>query len=119
MSRPTQNGELVESASRWGRKYRRGVHEVDRFGAIGDRHVHVQPENQQRAGELLELLDEMLIPLARRQDLVHPAREGMRPGRRDAQTHAIGRRHQLSPHAEDFRAQLVHVRADSRADLDD
>ena len=59
---------------------------------IGHRDVDVQAEDQQRARQLLQLLDDVLVALAGRDDLVHPVRERMRAGGGDAQADALGAR---------------------------
>src|SRR5260221_8198819 len=50
------------------------VQELDRAGAIGYRDVDVQSEDQERAGQLLELFDDVLVALARRENLDLPFR---------------------------------------------
>ncbi len=107
VSRPIQNGELVDSASRCGRKYRasfiRSI--VDR--PIRHADVHVQAEDQQRPRQLLQLLDDVVVADAGRDDLIFPVRERMRAGGRNGEPDALGCAGQLAADAEDLLAQLA------------
>src|SRR5688572_28392236 len=58
-------------------KVPRHVEQVDHRLAIGDRNVHVQTENQQGAGEVLQLLDDAVVADARGEHLILPVRERM------------------------------------------
>ena len=95
------------------------VHQLDHRRAIGHGDVHVQAEDQQRARQLLQLLDDVLVALARRDHLVHPVRERMRAGGGDAQADALGGVGEIAAVADDLLGQLLDVRADLGADLDD
>jgi hypothetical protein len=95
------------------------VQELDRAGAIGDGDVDVQPEDQERARQLLELLDDVLVALAGGENLVLPLRERVGAGRGDAQPDALGALGELAADMNDLVLELVDVAADLRADLDD
>ncbi len=95
------------------------VHQIDHDRSIRHADVHVQAEDQQRPRELLQFLDDVVVADAGRDDLVFPAREGVRARRRHRQADALGRARQLPPVAVDLLAQLADVGADLRADLDD
>ena len=73
----------------------RRVHDVDRGRAVRHRDVHVHAEDEQRSRQLLQLLDDVLVALAWRDDLIDPARERVRARRRHRQAGAIGGRAQL------------------------
>ena len=81
--------------------------------------MDVEPEDQERSRELLELLHDVVVAIARRDDLVLPAGEGMRAGGGNREPHALGRVRELAPVAEDLVAQLADVAADPGADFDD
>ena len=119
VSRPIQNGELVDSASRCGRKYRASFIRSIIVESIGYRDVHVQSEDQQRPRQLLQLLDDVLVALARRDDLIDPVREGVRAGGGDAQADALRGIGEIAAIADDFLGQLADVRTDLGPDLDD
>ena len=112
VSRPIQNGELVDSASRCGRKYRAAFIRSIIVCPIGHGDVHVQAEDQQRPRQLLQLLDDAVVAHARGEDLILPVREGMRAGGGDGQPDAFGAAGQLAADAEDLVAQLGDVAAD-------
>ena len=97
----------------------RGVHEVDGRAAVGHRHVDVHAEDEQRACELLELFDDVLVPLAGGDDLIDPVREGVRAGRGHGEARAIGGCAELAAHPQHFALELQHVRANGRAQFDD
>jgi hypothetical protein len=48
------------------------VHHIDGGLLVGHGHVHVHAEDQQRARELLQFLDDVLVALAGGDDLVDP-----------------------------------------------
>ena len=73
----------------------------------GTADVDVQAEDQQRSRELLQLLDDVLVALAGRDDLVHPARERMRAGGGDAQPDALGGVGEIAPVADDLAGELL------------
>jgi len=81
--------------------------------------VDVQPENQQRARELLQLFDDALVARAGRDDLVLPVRERVRTGGGDPQPDALRALGELAPDSADFVFEVVDVGADLRADFDD
>ena len=95
------------------------VEELDRAGPVGHGDVDVQPEDQQRARQLLQLFDDVLVALAGREDLVLPVRKRMRAGGRDAQPDALGALRELAADVADLVLELGDVGADLRADLDD
>ena len=70
----------------------RRVHQVDRRLAVGHRDVDVQPEDQQRARQLLQLLDDAVVADAGREDLILPVREGMGAGGGDGEARRVRRR---------------------------
>ena len=81
--------------------------------------MYVQPEDEQRPRQLLQLLDNAVVADAGRQNLIFPVREGMRAGGRHRQTHTLGGTGQLAADAKDLIAQLGDVAADPGAHLDD
>jgi hypothetical protein len=95
------------------------AHHVDRRLPVWHRDVDVEPEDEQRPRELLQLLDDALVARAGGEDLVLPVREGVRAGRGDREPDARRGRRQLVADAEDLLPQLAHVGADLRADFDD
>ena len=100
-------------------KVPRFVHQIDHRRSIRHGDVDVEAEDQQRARELLQLLDDVLVAFAGRDDLIHPARERMRAGGGDAQPDALGGVGEIAPRADDFFRQLLGRRADFGTDLDD
>jgi hypothetical protein len=99
-------------------KIARLVHQVDHRRGVWHRHVHVQAEDQQRPRQLLQLLDDVLIALARGDDLIHPVRERMGAGGGDAQAHPLCGVRQIAPGADDLAGQLFDRSTDLGADLD-
>ncbi len=95
------------------------VHHVDSGLLVRHGHVDVHAEDQQRPGQLLQLFNDVLIPLARRDHLVDPARKWMRAGSRNLQSRAFRRCHQFATRAVHLDAQLAHVLADIRPRLHD
>ena len=95
------------------------VHEIDHDRPIRQPDVHVQTKNQKRPRELLQLLDDVVVADARRDDLIFPAREGMGARGGHGQADPFGRARQFPPVAINLLAQLADVGADLRADLDD
>ena len=85
----------------------------------GHADVHVQPEDQERSRELLQLFDDAVVADARREDLILPVRERVRSRGRHREPSALRGSHQLVPDPEDLLAQLGDIRADPGADLDD
>ncbi len=81
--------------------------------------MHVQSEDEKRAGELLELFDDAVVTAAGREHLILPVREGMSASGGDGETHAFRRIGQLAPDPEDLVGQLGDVAADLGPDLDD
>jgi hypothetical protein len=67
VSRPIQNGELVDSARRCGRKYR-----IDHRRLVGNGDVDVETEDEERSRKLLELFDDAVVADTGREDLVLP-----------------------------------------------
>ena len=97
----------------------RFVQQVDGRAAIRDGDVNVKAENQQRAGELLHFLDDVLVSFAGGEHLIDPAGEGMRSRRGNAQSHALGAVGQIPADATDLMLELVHVGTDLRPNLHD
>ena len=54
--------------------------------------MNVQPEDEQRARELLQLLDDAVVADAGREDLILPVREGVRAGGCDGEADPFGGR---------------------------
>ena len=100
-------------------KIARHVHQIDHGGAIRHRHVHVHAENQQRARQLAHFLHDILVTLAGRNYLVNPRRKRMRTGGGHLQSSTFRGAHQFTARATHVGVQLVHIRADFCADLDD
>ena len=61
------------------------VHDLDRLLGPVDGDVHVHPEDQLAAGDVLHLVDQGVVPVARRDPLPLEQAERMRAGRADAQ----------------------------------
>ncbi len=97
----------------------RGVHDVDRRRLVRHGDVDVQPEDEQRARQLLQFLDDVLVPLTGRDDLIDPRRERVRAGGGHGQADAVGRRAQLRSDLQHLVLELADVLADVRADLHD
>src|SRR5262245_31866973 len=97
----------------------RRVHEIDGGLVVRHRYVDVQPENQERPRQLLQLFDNAVVTNTRRENLIFPVRERMRPRRRDGEANAFGSAGELTARPEDLFAELRYVLADPRADLDD
>jgi hypothetical protein len=119
VSRPIQNGELVDSASRCGRKYRASFIRsiiVDRSGTAT---CTWSPKISSEPRQLLQLLDDVLVALAGRDDLIDPVGEGVRASRGDAQADALRGIGEIAAIADDFLGQLADVRTDLGPDLDD
>ena len=62
------------------------VHDLDRRVGIADRDVHVQAEDQLAPRDVLHLVDEVAVAVARGDALALEEAERMRPGRADAQS---------------------------------
>jgi hypothetical protein len=95
------------------------VHDLNRLLGVVDRDVDVQPEDQLAAGDVLELVDEMPVAIARGDPLALEERERMRPRGADTQP-------TLRCEADHVRAQLPQLLldlgrrpADRRRDLED
>ena len=59
------------------------VDDLDRFLCVIDRHVHVHPEDQLTAGDVLQLVDERLVAILRGDVLPLEEAERVGPGRPD------------------------------------
>ena len=81
--------------------------------------MHVHAEDQQRARQLAHFLHDILVTLAGGNHLINPRRKRVRPGRSHLQSAAFRGTHQFTARAAHVGIQLVHVRADFRADFDD
>jgi hypothetical protein len=95
------------------------VHDLDRLVGVVDRDVDVHPEDQLPPRDVLELVDQRVVPVRRRDPLPLEEAVRMRPGRPHPQ--AV-----LSAHVPDVapkRRELAHHvscrRADRRGDLED
>ena len=66
------------------------VHQLDRERLIGNPDVNVQTKNQERSRQLLQLVDDVLVALARGENLVRPVRKRVRPGGCDTQADPFG-----------------------------
>src|SRR5216684_6957881 len=95
------------------------VHHVDRGLLVGHGDVDVHAEDQEGALKLLEFLDDVLVALARGDNLIHPTGEGVGTGGGDLQAGALGSGDQLAARAVHFDAQLADVFANFRAGFDD
>src|SRR5271154_1714994 len=95
------------------------VHHVDGGLLIGHGDVDVHAKDQEGAGELLEFLDDVLVPFAGRDDLVDPAGEGMSPGGGNVEAGAVGGGYEFVAGAVHFDAQLSNVFADVAAGFND
>ena len=100
------------------KKVPRLVHQIDCRLAIRNSHVDVQAEDEQGPGQLLEFLDDAVVPEARGQDLVLPVGEGVGAGGGHGQADTLGTARQFVAYAEDFVLELMHVLAYLRAHLD-
>ena len=95
------------------------VHHIDGGLLVGHGDVNVHAENQKRAGELLEFLDDVFIALAGGDDLVDPTGKRMGTGGGDLQSNAFGGGDELAARAVHFDAELADVFADFGSSLDD
>ena len=95
------------------------VHHVDGGLLVRHGHVDVHAENQKRARELLELLHDVFVAFAGRDDLIDPTGKRVRAGGGDLQSGALCRGHQLAARAVHLDAELADVFADACAGLDD
>ena len=95
------------------------IHQVDHRSAVGHRDVDVHAENQQGTRELLQLLDDVLVALAGRDDLVNPVGKRVRAGSCDIQADAFGGANEFAAGAVHIDAEFVNVLADFGADLYD
>ena len=64
--------------------------------------MHVEPEDQQRARQLLKLLDDVLVALTGRDDLIDPVGKRVRAGGGDTQAHALRGIGEIAAIADDF-----------------
>ena len=85
---------------------------------IGDRDVHVEPKDDERAHDVLELDLEHLVTLVLGDLLVFPARERMGARAGDPQSLGLEELGQGVSHLAELVARLVDVFADGGADLD-
>jgi len=97
----------------------RFVHHLDPLLAIGDPDVDVQPEDEELADDVLQLLLEHLVALVLGDELVLPVRERMRAGGHQAEAVALQQRCERPPSVRDLVARLADVGADPSPDLDD
>src|SRR6267378_4289123 len=85
------------------------VHHVDGGLFVWHGDVNVHAKNQQGTRELLEFFDNVLVTLARRNDLVDPAREGVRAGGGDLQAGALGGSNQFATRTMHLDAKFADV----------
>src|ERR1700722_4083928 len=100
-------------------KIARHVHQVDHGGAVGNGHVNVHAENQERASQLLQLFDNILIAITRRDHLVNPTGEWVSAGGGNLQANSFGGPHQFPAGAPHIGGYLDNVPVRFRADFDD
>ena len=62
-----------------GQEIARLIHDIDSFLAVRNAHVHVQTEDEIGARNLLHVFDDGGVSLIRRDELVHPMGERVRP----------------------------------------
>src|SRR5438445_4043969 len=101
-----------------GQEVARLVQGLDPPLGVGDRHVDVEPEDNQRADDVLQLLFEHLVALVVGYLLLVPTRERMGAGAGYAQAGRPEQVGQRLAHLTELLARLVHVLADGRANLD-
>jgi hypothetical protein len=95
------------------------VHDIDCRLIVGDGDVHVQPEDQKRTRQLLQLLDDTVVANAGRENLILPMREGVGTGCGNGETDAFGAAREFASSAEDFGAKLGNVSANACPDFHD
>ena len=92
------------------------VDDLDRRVGIGDRDVHVQPEDQLAPRDVLHLVDEVVVAVARGDALALEEAERMRARRADAQPLLLRDRRDVLPElpqrALDVRRRAAHRRRD-------
>ena len=115
---PRQNGELAESAEQHGQLGEQALHDVHREVGLGHGDVHVHAEHELAARDVLQLLDEPAVAVARRDALILGARERMRARAREPHAERLDGRRDAAPHGLEVAAQLVDVAADDRGDLE-
>src|SRR5690348_12473273 len=81
--------------------------------------MDVHAENEERASQLLQLFDDVLVAFTGGNDLVDPTGKRMRASSRDLQTGALGSSDQLAARAVHLDAQLANVLANFRTCLHD
>ena len=64
-----------------GQKVARDVHRIDQELPVLDPDVHVGAEDEQRLGQVLQVLPDPEVTLRRGDFLVHPGGKGVTPGR--------------------------------------
>ena len=94
------------------------VHDLDPLLAVGDADMHVQPEDEELADDVLQLLLEDLVPLLLGDLLLLPVRERVRAGGHEPQAIAPQEGRERAAGVRDLPAGLAHVGANARADLD-
>src|SRR4029077_12838025 len=87
--------------------------------AIGDPDVDVQPEDEELADDVLQLLLEDLVALVLGDELLLPVRERVRPGGDEPEAVSLQERRERPTGVRDLLARFADVGADPRADLDD
>ena len=94
------------------------LHDVHREVGLGHGDVHVHPEHELAARDVLQLLDEPAVAVPRRDALILRARERMRAGAREPHAERLDGRRDAAPHGLEVAAQLVDVAAHDRGDLE-
>src|SRR5262249_43629834 len=94
------------------------VHDLDPPLWVGYANVHMEPEDQDRADDVLHLLLEHLVPFLLGDELLLPVREGVRPGAGEAQTFRPQEAGQRGPQVGELFTRLLHGLADAGPNLD-
>ena len=118
VSRPIQNGELVDRREHVGDEVPGHVHGVDQEVAVLDADVDVGAEDEQLLGQVGEILPHAHVALERRDLLGEPGRERMGAGRGDHQPVLAGELHHVPPEPHQLGPHLGRGAADLGADLD-
>ena len=94
------------------------LHHVHREVGLGHGDVHVHAEHELAARDVLELLDEPAVAVARRDALILGARERVCPGAGEPQPERLDGSRDAAPDGLEIAAQLVHIPAHDGRDLE-
>ena len=94
------------------------LHDVHREVGIGHGDVHVHAEHELAARDVLQLLDQPAVAVARRDALILGARERVRAGAGEPQAERLDGRRDAAPDGLEIAAQLVDIAAHDRRDLE-